>query len=563
MIKTLLMVISCVSSAYGAMAAGHAAGTSIANAGLAGVQGKATGTAPSTVPGFVTDTPREASLNDGSIGGATAAAVRENEAATAISAQSATRQKFMIDPSTDPMVVNANRASSNPEKTMEEIVMETAKGTEIADEIHECIEGGDEYSQACEKTRVVKIKVIPEIKVSRKWCSGHESPNISKKNRGNRDNLMWCGGCQTAIDIKQHRKVEIIQDEWIDGCSGLEAQSDEGSCRYVAVSKGGPETRIITGYVEGPEPGKPIIDSEPITRDSWREAYTYSCLKKVESTCHSLSSKGCLQINSECIEQMGGVCVVWKQTFKCPSAKKTTTRYKTVGAKSPFCLTGDCTNSDYEANGELLNAVSHLAILKEAQNDIRANVGIFKGQVRKCTKNCAGFRDCCTTGKGWGVSMNLSSCSGEERELAEWRAKKRCVLVGTYCAEKILGKCTRKKSSFCCFGNKLSKLLNDQGRRQLGIGFGGAEAPDCRGLTPEELSRIDMSRMDLSELYEEVQANFKPKTEDHMARGVELERIKENMARLTGRTETSITSSSGCSCPHCREQRIIAERVAL
>jgi hypothetical protein len=551
-----------LSSTYGAMASGHAAGTSVANAGLAGVQGKAIGTAPSMVPGFVTDTPREASLNDGSIGGATVAAVRENEAATAISTHSRTRQKFVIDPSTDPMMINANRASANPEKTMEEVVMETPTGASAADEIHTCIEGGDEYVQTCRKTRVIRIKVTPEIKTTRKWCDGHPNPSISAKRRYNRDQLSWCSSsnpCKSETVISQHRKVEIIQDEWIDGCGGLEAQSDAGSCRYVEMTKGGPETRTITGYVEDPEPDKPIIDSEPITRDSWMETYTYSCLKQVEGTCQSLRDKGCTQIRSECAEIIGGVCVAWKQTFKCPSAKRTTTRHRTIGARSPFCLTGNCVASDYEANEELLNAMSHLAILKEAQNDIRANVGIFKGQVRKCSKNCANFRDCCTTGKGWGVSMNLSSCSGEERELAEWRAKKRCVFVGTYCAEKMLGVCTRKKSSFCCFGNKLSKLLNDQGRRQLGIGFGGAEAPDCRGLTPEELSRIDMSRMDLSELYEEVQANFKPKTEDHMARGIELERIKENMAHLTGRT----APPSGCSCPHCRKQRIIAERATL
>jgi hypothetical protein len=69
--------------------------------------------------------------------------------------------------------------------------------------------------------------------------------------------------------------------------------------------------------------------------------------------------------------------------------------------------------------------------------------------------------------------------------------------------------------------------------------------------------------MDLSELYEEVQANFKPPAQEHMAKGAELTRIRENMARLTGRTETLITPSAGCSCPHCRKQKIIAERVAL
>jgi len=288
--------------------------------------------------------------------------------------------------------------------------------------------------------------------------------------------------------------------------------------------------------IEGPVVGSPTtMDREPITRDSWEKTYTYTCSKKIEGTCDALRSKGCLQIGSECAETIGGVCVAYKQIFKCPSNKRKTTRYKVAGAKSPFCLTGDCTDSDYEANGEMLNAMSQMAILKEAQSDIRANVEIFKGQIRKCSKNCVGFRDCCTTGKGWGVSLNLSSCSGEEKELAEWRAKNRCVFVGTYCAEKILGKCTRKKSSFCCFGNKLSRLLNDQGRRQLGIGFGDAEEPDCRGLTPEELSRIDMSLMNLSELYEDVQANFKPKA--HTAQGAELERIKENMAQMTRRVK--------------------------
>lgn len=327
----------------------------------------------------------------------------------------------------------------------------------------------------------------------------------------------------------------------MDGCTHLEEQSDEGYCRYEAVVEGRPETKLIAGRVVGGT----TTDREPITRDSWDKTYTYSCSKKIEGTCQPLRSKGCLQIRSTCAETIGDVCVAWKQTFSCPSNKRKITRYRAVGEKSPFCLTGDCSNSDYEANGEILNAMSHLAILKEAQNDIRANVGIFKGQIRKCSKNCAGFRDCCTTGKGWGVSMSLSSCSGEERELGEWRAKKRCVFVGTYCAEKILGKCTRKKSSFCCFGNRLSKLLNDQGRRQLGIGFGSADSPDCRGLPPEELSRIDMSSIDLSELYEEVQANFKPQPQAHVARGVELERIKENMARLTGRVDLPQTTGSG------------------
>jgi hypothetical protein len=43
--------------------------------------------------------------------------------------------------------------------------------------------------------------------------------------------------------------------------------------------------------------------------------------------------------------------------------------------------------------------------------------------------------------------------------------------------------------------------------------------------------------MNLSELYEDVQANFKPKSQAHTAQGVELERIRENMAQMTRRVK--------------------------
>lgn len=543
----LVMVsMASVNYLHSEMADRHRAGSAAANMLLAGVKSAATNTAGLEVPGFKTDNPPEATLGNGSIEAATTAAVQQNEAALTIADHSRKRQKYVIDPNADPLVVNADRAVSDPLKTMDEMVMQTPAGPAGEDEIHECVEGGDEYEQICHKIRKVTIKVMPEIKKEVKWCPGHPG-NVSKKRRNDHNQKRWCKPpCKSRIDVIQQRTVEIIQDEWSDGCVGLEALSDQGVCHYVKKSVGGQETHTITGDVVNPEEGNPTTDSEPITRDSWQETYTYKCLKQVEDGCKGLRAKGCVQIASECIEEMGGVCVAWKQSYRCPSAKKAQTRFKTTNPLSPFCLTGDCTNSDYEANGELLDAMSQLAVLKEMQNDARINhLEIFKGQIRKCSKNCAGFRDCCTTGKGWGVSMHLSNCSGEEKELAEWRAKKRCVFVGTYCAEEMLGKCTRKKSSFCCFGTKLAKILNEQGKRQLKIGWGDGKGPDCRGLTPDELSRIDMSEMDLSELYEEVQANFKPKTQDHMAQGIELERIKENMSRMTGKVRAPTVPDQG------------------
>ena len=49
-----------------------------------------------------------------------------------------------------------------------------------------------------------------------------------------------------------------------------------------------------------------------------------------------------------------------------------------------------------------------------------------------------------------------------------------------------------KKTSFCCFGSKLAKIVHEQGRAQISIGWGDAEHPDCRPLTVKELQKIEI-----------------------------------------------------------------------
>jgi hypothetical protein len=107
------------------------------------------------------------------------------------------------------------------------------------------------------------------------------------------------------------------------------------------------------------------------------------------------------------------------------------------------------------------------------------------------------------------VSLGLAGCGEEEKTLHRQRSKGLCVEVGTFCAHKskFLKMCLTKKTSFCCFPNKLLKAIQEQGRAQLGIGWGNGESPDCRGLTPGELSRIDFSKLDLRAAVEEVTMN--------------------------------------------------------
>lgn len=527
-----LLIQSCFAAS--SIQSAHSLGVNAANSLASGVQGAAKAADISQVPCYVTSSPSETNINDQNISDATLSKTSTEPVAAYIKQHSDNRKHFTLDPETDPMFINANAAQVNPKKTIQEqLIEESSTQTETTAEFN-CEEGGDEYIQKCSKRRTVEIEVVPE----KKQHTGTSYPNHYVSEKSNQDRCHSHKGCsgfcvsKPIYSITQHRQIKIIKDEWIDDCAVLEDKADQGLCRYVEVQMCGSETRTLVGKVINPEAGKPETEAEPITRDSWLENYTYACMHKSKSGCEALRSKGCIQTKSDCIEQVGGVCVVWRQTYSCVTGKKGTKRYKSADGKTLFCLTGDCTDADYEVNGELAEALAQMAVLKEAQDDIRANVGIFKGQSRSCRKNCAGFRDCCKNGNGWGVDMHLSECNGEEKELANWRSKKRCTYVGTYCAEKLAGKCIRKKSTFCCFATLLAKLINEQGRRQLGIGFGDVKSPDCRGLTPEELSRIDMSAMDLSELYEDVIEKFKVQPQEHMATGIELERIRENMQHL-------------------------------
>ena len=83
-----------------------------------------------------------------------------------------------------------------------------------------------------------------------------------------------------------------------------------------------------------------------------------------------------------------------------------------------------------------------------------------------------------------------------------------CIKVGSYCHKKVAGACVEKKDSFCCYISKLSKIINVEGRKQLGRGFGSPENPQCNGFTAQELEKLDFSKMDLSEFYQEIRSRM-------------------------------------------------------
>lgn len=98
------------------------------------------------------------------------------------------------------------------------------------------------------------------------------------------------------------------------------------------------------------------------------------------------------------------------------------------------------------------------------------------------------------------------SCDASDAMTAIRKGQNLCQHVGTYCSSKFLGACVESKEAYCCYNSRLARIVQQQGRAQLGRQWGTAEAPQCDGFTPEEFQRLDMSAMDLSEFIAEIQA---------------------------------------------------------
>lgn len=105
--------------------------------------------------------------------------------------------------------------------------------------------------------------------------------------------------------------------------------------------------------------------------------------------------------------------------------------------------------------------------------------------------------------------QELLSCDQQEMILAMRRGQNLCVEVGKYCSGKILGKCYEYTKSYCCYNSRLARIINEQGRAQIGKSWGSPKSPNCSGFTQSEFERIDFSKIDLSEFMAEVMASVK------------------------------------------------------
>lgn len=90
-------------------------------------------------------------------------------------------------------------------------------------------------------------------------------------------------------------------------------------------------------------------------------------------------------------------------------------------------------------------------------------------------------------------------CEQKEFELGAKKETRQCVYVGSYCASKVLGACVEKREAYCCYSSVVARIIQEQGKPQLGYGFGSAKSPSCDALSVDDLARINWNAIDLTE----------------------------------------------------------------
>ena len=288
-----------------------------------------------------------------------------------------------------------------------------------------------------------------------------------------------------------------IHTKWIDDCSTMEPWIHSGICGQTKnVCTDGPSTKTI-GNV-------------PVTEPCWAREQDYSCGVKDDGSCDALKEKGCSQLSSQCINNTQGQCLQYHETWQCP--QKTCTGYGVQCGANFYCMDGKCNPPDpSQMNQKDFNkAVAGMAEVNSAAEDVKSqqqNIAIFTGQALQCRKDVVGFSNCCNN-SGWGHDIKLGHCDDEEKKLGKAREDQRTYSLGTKCIKKILGACIQHAEVFCMFDSRLAADAQIQGRvGQLGISMGSGDSPNCRGMSVDELQRLDFSKMDLSNIYSGIDNN--------------------------------------------------------
>lgn len=245
------------------------------------------------------------------------------------------------------------------------------------------------------------------------------------------------------------------------------------------------------------DPIQRIIDGLSVSQSCWGWTRTYTCTGLTPAQdCSQLEGMGCSFEREECLTG-DTPCSTASRVYRCPNPPDPTAKKQYICDGDVYCINGDCQTIDRTPNREFGQAAVALNAANEAGKSLDPDkLTVFKGTRYGCTKAIFGISNCCTP---HGFPL-LGSCGPDAKILKQQREKGVCHYAGTYCATKALFVCIEERQIYCCYGSKLARILQEQGRAQLGLAWAEPKKEQCAGFTVDQFSHLDLSRMDFSEV---------------------------------------------------------------
>jgi conjugal transfer mating pair stabilization protein TraN len=320
------------------------------------------------------------------------------------------------------------------------------------------------------------------------------------------EDAQTCDRYQTQLKVIREPKYEEIGEIWVYEDANLLSLSKTPHCTFV-------KSECLDST-----PSKSINGKE-VNRQCWKEKLTFLCNLRNSNECPYIKNQNCELVKKECLKEGPYGCALWELTFKCTS--KMLKRH--LGENAFYGLDE---KYEYQPNDAFSEVAAKLAVFEEIKKELENEqvpdaraVQVFRGKKMQCSKSIADtlMYDCCFNYSGLAKELGLKNCNADEIALSEMRENGLCHYVGSYAGEFLDLWKSRDEHVFCCFGSKLARLLQENARGQLAIGWDHPKHANCRGLSLAEISRLDFTAMDFSELYADFEKklpeNFQSKLE--------------------------------------------------
>lgn len=316
------------------------------------------------------------------------------------------------------------------------------------------------------------------------------------------------------------------------------------------------------------------INGKDIYKDCWKWEKKYACRKNTFiDECASLPKNCQLTGKKECLHSLSvngkQECDHYELKYQCEENHT----YKKECLNSQVCLGGVCEKTARTQHNDFASSISGLSVLTSLKSDAidgckcpngkqscepgeidTSSCKLFTGHSNQCHKSTA-QQNCCSNK---GFIRSVIGCSQNEKDLMVKRVAGLCHHIGSWSGKSIKDKLTfTSYQSHCCFKSRLAKIIQVQGRSQLGISWGDSKNPDCRALSLEEVQKIDFNKIDFSELFHEmgskarrggVQAQDKIKAGIQSTQGnpqAESELIKQKINRFYSKTTNQNSENGG------------------